>query len=640
MHYSDPGLVRANRVDRDKIDNDDTVSVSFDPSLDQQLGYFFSVNGYGVQSDAVLKGGSGSNANPDKAWDVLFASAGQRVDDGWTAELAIPFKSLRYPARGPGEMHQWGFQVERQIQSKNETVDWSPISRDVAGFMRQMGVLTGLTDLSTSRNFEFLPSFTAITADSLNRTTGIVSATDVEEGGVNLKYGLTPNLTFDFTFNPDFSQIESDTQQIQVNLRFPISFPELRPFFLEGADIFSLGGPSQLVHTRTIVDPQFGAKLTGKVGKTTLNLLVANDQAPGKVDDPQDPAFDRAAEVYIARARYDFRPESSFGAILTGREFLNSYSRLVGMDTTLRLGRTMRFRAYGMFSDRRDTAGVRRTGNTYEINVRKESRNVMVFVASHGFTPDFGTELGFYRRVDYRETEGNISYRWWPENWIVNWGPRFSYIRTYDYQGILQNAAPSGTLNVQFAKNINASATVSRAMERYREIDFNKTRVSFSGTVNASRRILFTGKIDRGDEIRFAANPYLGHNTIYSATATLRPLSRVQSAIKLDTTKFVDVRSNTQAFDVKILRVQTTYQFTPRLLVRNIMQRNTFNKTLDANLLVTYRVNSGTAFYVGYDDHYTQADAINAQLFPGAEFERTNRAIFTKLQYLFRNGSN
>ena len=146
--------------------------------------------------------------------------AGQLAEDGWTAEMAIPIKSLRYPGRGEGEVHRWGFQVRRKIKSKDESVVWSPVSRDDPNFLAQIGMLTGMTDFSTERNFELLPTFTAIQTGVLNTATGEFGDDDVEEGGVDLKYGINSNLTFDFTYNPDFSQIESDTQQIEVNQRF------------------------------------------------------------------------------------------------------------------------------------------------------------------------------------------------------------------------------------------------------------------------------------------------------------------------------------------------------------------------------------------------------------------------------------
>src|SRR5437773_2452065 len=172
-HYSDPSLVRANRVDRDQIWNDDRVSVIFDPFLDQQRAYRIAVNGYGVQGDALVSGGSSTSSGPgDTSWNVLFASAGAPSDDGWTVELAIPFKSLRYPARGTGDAHRWGFQIERDIVGKNENVVWSPISRDVMSDLGQMGTLEGMTNLSTNHNLEVLPTVTAVHTDKLDGTGG------------------------------------------------------------------------------------------------------------------------------------------------------------------------------------------------------------------------------------------------------------------------------------------------------------------------------------------------------------------------------------------------------------------------------------------------------------------------------------
>ena len=130
------------------------------------------MNGYGVQGDAVLNTrgwGRGREGVPrgDGSWDVLFETAAEIVDDGFTAEMAIPFKSLRYPRREPGAPHEWGLQIARLIVGKDEVALWSPVSRDVAGFMPQMGILEGMTDLSRSRNIEILPTFTAIRFGSL-----------------------------------------------------------------------------------------------------------------------------------------------------------------------------------------------------------------------------------------------------------------------------------------------------------------------------------------------------------------------------------------------------------------------------------------------------------------------------------------
>jgi hypothetical protein len=637
-HYSDLGLMRANRSDRDRTDGDDTVTVFLEPFLDYVRGFSFAVNGYGVQRDSmIVVNNSRSEASGDISWNALYASAGQLVEDGWTAEMAIPVKSLRYPSRPPGEAYRWGFQVRRQILSKDEAAVWAPVSRNDPNFLGQMGVLDGMTDLSTRRNFELLPSFTAISTRALNAATGTYGSSRLTEGGVGLKYGITSGLTFDFTYNPDFSTIESDTQQIEVNQRFPINFPELRPFFLEGQEIYQIPGRPQPVQTRRIVDPRYGAKLSGKVGsRTSIGLLVADDEAPGNVGDPLSPMSGKRATNVLGRVKYDVYRNSHVGFIFTDRELIGSYSRMVGVDTSLRIGQTHNFGFRVFAADQVDLAGVRKRGWSPTAAIMKTGRNLRYSFISNSLSPDFANQLSFVQRTDQISHMSNVSYRWWPESWILNWGPGLQYNRLHDFDWVLQNVDARPNVGFVFANNISLDASVNRDMERYRDIEFHRTRYTISGTVNSNRRVLFSGNFSDGDQIRFIANPYLGRLLDYGATVTLRPSSRLQSVIKVDGNRFTDPRTDTVAFDIKIFRIQTTYQFTDRLLIRNIMERNTFEKTLFANVLVTYRVNSGTVFYVGYDDRYRGGDAIDPLRYSNGELRPTNRAFFTKLQYLYR----
>ncbi len=354
-HYTRPETMRINRADREEIRGDDRMAVLFDPFLDQQRAYQFEVNGYGVQADSLVnadgsrgfsrssgsssatrgssggggsRGGGGSGMGSsgqfgvrgDQSWDALYDSGGLVVADGWTAEMRIPFKSLRYPSRGRGQPHRWGFQIIRIIRDKSEAQSWSPISRGVAGQLTQFGVLEGLSDLSLSRNLELLPEVTGFRLGALDTGTGEYATNDpAGELGFGVKYGITPNLTADFTVNPDFSQIESDRPQVETNQRFALFYPEQRPFFLEGQEIFQTATPLTLVHTRTIVDPRFGGKLTGKVGQATLGFVVADDEAAGRLDDSAHPQYGTTAQTVLGRARYDFYAESYLGAIMTTR---------------------------------------------------------------------------------------------------------------------------------------------------------------------------------------------------------------------------------------------------------------------------------------------------------------------------------
>ncbi len=677
--YEDPGSMRANRVDRDRAGyGDDIISVYFDPFLDQQRAYVFSVNGYGVQGDSIVSGGRGGGFSGggrggvpwgDRSWDALYESGGQPVADGFTAEMAIPFKSLRYPARPGGAPHTWGFQIVRQIRDKDETIVWSPVSRDIAGFLPQMGVLDGMTGLSTSRNLEVQPTFTAFRYGSYDAAAGqLVDGEPQPDFGANFKYGVTPNLIADFTLNPDFSQIESDRPQVEVNQRFALFYPELRPFFLEGAEIFRMQAPVTVVHTRTIVDPQYGAKLTGKAGKTTLGVLFANDEGASLgVDDRLDPAFGQTAQTFVGRARYDLYSESFVGAIVTDRQFLDGHSRLVGADSNFRIGAThqLGFRAFG--TDRRaaqsgpqvnpcpSTADVDAPaacdGYALDFGFRKRGRNLSYSIDSFALSPDFRTDVGFVRRTDQRETQARVDYQWWPQNWVISWGPEFRYSRNYNFDQVLEDEQFRAGVSANFAKNVRYSFDLDQDMERYYGMDFEKRRYRMFGNVSTSRVFSFGTGFDWGDEIYFdGANAFLGRESGFRTFINFRPVSRFATNINITTSRFTDPlglfvaglndgerKENGEVFNVNILRALNTYQFTDRLALRNITEFNTYRGTVGLNVLATYRVNSGTAFYVGYDDHYRQYEFFDDQVNAiDRGYLQTNRAVFTKIQYLFR----
>ncbi len=649
LHYADPGIMRANRVDRDTAWQDDLMTIYLDTFMDQQVCYDFDLNGYNVQGDGIINAGrtrGGPIPVADRSWEALFHSGTEIVEDGYTAEMAIPFKSIRYPERPPGVEHRWGFQIVREIKGKNqENVVWAPMSRDVQSFMAQMGVLEGMTDLSTSRNLEILPSFTAIQYGSIDSQTGdFVNRGTDPEGGVNVKYGITSNLTADFTANPDFSQIESDLPQIEVNQRFPLFFPELRPFFLEGAEIFEFVSPVDLVHTRTLVDPNIGAKLTGKVGDTTLGVMVADDEAPGKRDDADDPAFGRNAQVLIGRARYDLYSESHIGALFTDREFLDGHNRVGGIDGQFRLGQATRFNVVAFGSQDRDEEGFERSGPMLGALLRHEGRHLQARVYGARIDPDFRTGVGFLQRVDQQLGSAMAGYRWWPEHWLISWGPAVDYQLSYTHAGVREDEIVDTALNFDFARNINVSANVIQAHERFGGVDFDRRNYNLSTFISTSRLFSLGGSFRWGDEIYYIdrRNPYLGRGNSASLSATVRPDPRLSSQINLVTSRFFDVRNGSrEVFDVQVLRALSTFTFTDRLLLRNITEYNSFRGTLGTNLLFTYRVNALTVFYVGYDDHYRQEnlfdvmDVHDSRFFRTA-YRRTNRALFTKLRILFR----
>jgi hypothetical protein len=663
-HYSDVSLMRANRSRRDQTWNDDRVLFYFDTFFDQQSAYQFSVNGYGVQSDAIRGGGRGFSGVPgggggvggvgggggsggeDSSWNALFDTSGGPVEDGWIVEVAIPFKSLRYPSRPAGEPHRWGLQVLRDIKSKVESAAWSPIARDNPAFLTQMGVLYGMTGLSTSRNMEILPTMTAAQIGSLDGDTGVYSDGNVDpDFGVNFKYGITSNLTADFTLNPDFSQIESDRPQIEVNQRFPLFYPEQRPFFLEGKEVFDT--EINLVHTRTIVDPQVGGKLTGKAGNTTFGVLVANDEAPGHVDDPRDPAYGQKAKVAIARVRKDVYAESFIGAIVADREFLDSYSRSFGVDGNFRLGQIYRFNFMVSGSDYRELAEYGSDdevqegfGTAIQAAFRRQGRHWFFNSRYTDYSPDFYTDTGFIRRNDMREGLFFTRYTFWPEATLISWGPHARVARNYDHAGVLQDQSAQVGVITRFARNVAFRVQMNRDLERYGDIDFRKSFYEVRGEADFSTKLSLSGRLIWGDAIRYGDNPFLGRERRGNVRVTARPTSRLEAEFTTDFTYFRDERAVSEVekddFSIEIHRLKATYQFTDRFQFRNILEYNSYRGTFGANLLLSYEVNAGTVFFLGYDGRYEEALNINDEIYDTDRMLRTSRAFFMKIAYLFR----
>ena len=228
---SNPRGIRSCLTQRDKVYGDDEVTIYLDTFNDKKRAFAFLVNPCGVQSDGIYnetrrrrRGGGFSRI--DKNWDTFFLSNATRDEKGYVVELSIPFKSLRFPN---SRTQVWGFQVQRNIQRKNEEIYWSPRSRDVNGFLVQSGSIQIDAELEQGRNFEVMPVLTGLKESGKKFD---------PEPSLNFKYGITSNLTTDITLNPDFSQIEADIPQIDVNQRYSLYYPEKRPFFLEGKDIF------------------------------------------------------------------------------------------------------------------------------------------------------------------------------------------------------------------------------------------------------------------------------------------------------------------------------------------------------------------------------------------------------------------
>ncbi len=449
-----------------------------------------------MQSDGIYletqRRGRGRGGGPDridKNWDTFFLTDAYIDEEGYTVEMAIPFKSLRFPNT---QTQLWGLQIKRNIRRKNEEIYWYPRSRDVNGFLVQSGTLTIDGNLEKGKNFEVMPVFTGLQERNEKFD---------PEGGINFKYGITSDLTADITYNPDFSQVEADMPQIDVNQRYALYYPEKRPFFLEGTDHFDT--PFELVYTRKIIDPQWGGKLTGKIGRTTLGFLTTYDlNAPdikiSPEDEDDDEEIKRRSLVNVFRLRQDLFSESYVGFILADKEMGDSwnnitqnFNRVGGLDGHFKFLNNYRFSFQVVGSQSK--VGPEKTDlvPAMMFNLDRRGRHLSFSANYRHIPPDFEASLGFFRRKDIRSFNSRLSYAILPQtNFIVDIRPSIEYRRIYDFDDILTDEEWELRVFMSGWRGSYVWVNFSTGLERYEGIDFykNSFRASF-----VSARSLFPG---------------------------------------------------------------------------------------------------------------------------------------------------
>ncbi len=500
--HDEKGKVVATVARRDAVFEEDNVSVMLDTYNDTRRAYVFVFNPLGVQADAIFTEGRGE----DYSVDIVMQSQGVVTDEGYTVEVAIPFKSLRYEA---GKDRLWGVHLFRRIKRfNNEQSSWMPLARESSGLLNQAGHISGLEGLSTERTVEFIPSLTVSESArrvralspaerSLNpalREPGrLVNEPVTLDPGLTAKLGITPTITLDFAYNPDFAQVEADVPVVTANQRFPIFFAEKRPFFLEGIEIFQT--PLTPVHTRAIIDPDYAVKLTGKQGRNTFGLMLASDNAPGnfigdeRLDRNNFRFLDKNAYVGVLRLRRNLGAENSLGLIATSYSFIERHNHLGGIDGRFRLNPQTTFdfqvlgtNSRGYFFDPFLGRTLYRTGNglAYSFNYDSSGRNFGYTLSGFGRTSDYLAEVGFTLRTNNNQQRLNLRYNSEPNPKAALVSYRASSITTveHDWQGRSQNMRNEAQLLLNFRRQGFIQASMINGYERLIEEEFGPVRTA------------------------------------------------------------------------------------------------------------------------------------------------------------------
>ncbi len=692
--FDDPKEVRARLSRREDIYDDDNVEIMLDTFHDRRRAYAFQTTPLGVQWDAIWTEASREEQTQghfDTSFDTVWDTKGKVTSRGYVVLISIPFKSLRFPTE---KIQQWGVILYRGITRKNEDTFWPHVSYRVEGRLGQAATLNGLEGISPGRDVELIPysvlrGFRALdTRDPFNPY--FQKATAQGQPGMDGKIVFHDHFTLDLTANPDFSQVESEDPQITVNQRYAVYFPEKRPFFLENEDFFRT--PMDLFFTRNIGDPSAGIRLTGKDGPYSVGLMTTDDRSPGLAVPDYNPLSAVRSYFTIARVSRDIFRQSSVGLLYTDWECptTGEYNRIGGVDGRFKLnpnwtldGQTVTSSSgingnfyspsyssnnceanYFPFSSGNQGNGNHYAGPASRLNLHRDGLHLTYNGIYSDITSGFVSIPGFINRVDIREANQEVDYRFRPrKGWIVDWGPSFISRYDFDHTGLRLDTDYSPYFVIQGrGQTVIAIHPYEELRERLRPQDFcfygfgscpnnpsptsppyanqdyHERTSGGSFQTGYFKKATLLASYSFGDGVNFVAqpgtpdpygHPYIARDDIGQASLVLRPMQ----PLKIENTYlFERLRANdtTAAFvqsrfpgagrsilNDHILRSKWNWQFTQNLSLRLILQYNDLlagtpgvgspytyyptSKQFNADFLVTYLVHPGTAIYVGYN---------------------------------------
>ena len=684
---SNPGRIRGHMARRESIGPDhDEVQLYLDTFNDKRRAYGFMINPRGIQYDYIWTDNNGD----DGSWDTVWDSWGRVTPQGYVAMMAIPFKSLRFPASGE---QTWGIILQRVVPHDNDNSFYPRVSSSIQGRLNQAATLKGLTNISPGRNIQLNPygiagAFRVLDQRDPNRPSFLANHLG-GDAGLDGKMILHDSLVLDFTVNPDFRQLESDQPQNTVNQRFEVFFPEKRPFFQEGANFFNT--PINLYFTRRIADPQYGIRLTGKLGeKWGLGLLAIDDQGLGRVVPDDDPLRRKRAYFTVGRVTRELWKQSHIGLFYGDREFsavtpdkticddnaittteqiscVARSNRVGGADFDFKFGDHYRINGQAVTSTTDEADGTHLAGPSFDVYSNYSNRHWLLESHYLDTSPGFVTLTGFFRRPDFRQERHFDRYYWRPEGKIVtDYGPQFFHVSSWDHSGLnLDNDFEPGFF-MDLKANTHIEYWHGITNEQLRPVDFSTlTRTTnfgkgYNGFFISNgyfKLVQLNGSINFAKAINFDpptnAVPFLADEVNANWTVTVHPWSPLAIDNSYILERLTTRTAPAQAIiNAHIIRSKWNYQYNPRLGFRAIFQYNSLlrnplftdldqGKSFNADFLVTYLVHPGTAFYVGYNSNLENLDPLgisrhNGLLRTNRSYINDGRVIFAKISYLFR----
>jgi hypothetical protein len=640
--------------DRDTCWDDDLVGVVIDTFNDERRAFEFFANPLGVQIDRINNesgGGRGAFGGVDNSWNAVWDSAGRISDKGYVVEMKIPLTQLRFPAGL--EQQTWGIDLVRYYP-RNKRHKFSNNSRDynLSCYLCQLKKAQGFNQLEEGLNLQIVPTLTA--SYSKNRPApGSEWKNEFDpEVGLDIRWGINQDFYLNATINPDFSQVEADATQVDVNNTFSLFYPERREFFLDGADYFST--TSNLVYTRNISFPDYGIKLTGKRDMHSFGFFFANDATTNLIIPGRDgsiiaslPDIESFNTAY--RYRLDINTNINFGMIFTDRRADDYSNTLAGVDSNIRIGKSdsiemQVMKSYTEYPDQIQDLYAQKQyldDFAYRLHYRHEDNNWSWRGSYSDFGSDFRADLGFINQVDYRNYDfsGGHNWRFGPGRGISRFFLGADYEKSYDESGRKLEEKTGMRINVEGPMQSFIFLGYSQGDHYYNGKYFDEYSIFMFGHIRPSSYMEIAMDFDYGDSIDYL-NTRLGRMLTISPEINLQLGKHFQAKLRHSYQK-MDIEG-TELYNTNLSDLRTTYQFTIRSFLRvTIQYSNTrynpslynfeidsLSRFLTSQILYSYKINPQTRFFIGYSDSGFQNDDMR-KLFT------TNRTVFTKFSYLW-----
>ena len=636
---NEPEKIRTTVSRRDSSFSDDWIAVSLDSAGTGQSAYHLFSNPSGSQMDAINTSASGEQFDADVVW----FSVGKTTSDGYVVEMQVPLQTLRFKG---GDSVRMGLVFFRKVSRIGVSYSWPEMLPNQWVFDRPAHIV--FNNLNPRRLVELLPSVTyGVNQSREERSSKWRAADNDAHFGGSGKLGITSGITLDGTVNPDFSQVESDQFQIAVNQRFPLFFSEKRPFFMEGMGLFNVAHGDSMrtaVHTRRIVDPIFGAKLTGTAGKTTFGVLSALDDHPGDIGDRGESFADRNKMFTIGRATYALRRSDYVGGIFTQTHHAGRRNLAAGADMQLRPTTHQAVTASFLATKTEGGETASMHGNEAHFAYSYESRRFQSGWQIEHYDRDFQMDTAFYQRTGFTAAYTYNEVNWYP-------GQRIQRVHPFVFGKIGKDRIQDGReyffntgLRMDFTRQGNFNLETSYGEEAWRGQQFKSYNKLFVfARMQVVRWLELFGGTGFGPSIFYDdVNPYQGDSRFGFGGFTFQPNQHLSESIELNSVIFDRASNGERIYSVTVVNSRTTYQFNKHFLARALIQYDSSTHRVLTDFLASYEFVPGTVVHAGYGSLYERGllDAppndVNAPVRLEERYRATNRGFFFKASYLKR----